>query len=87
MTVAKNNPDWKWITSTAITVAMIAGGFIFTRGQDTVRAQDTIQRVEKLEKCTADQSNINKDLTAMLYELKIAITELRGEIKMKKDRE
>ncbi len=94
MTIQKTQFQYQWFISTMITLLTIGATFVYNHGVQAQQMKDTAFAIEERKKVDdtimecikedkKDQAQINKELISTLTDLRIALTELRAEIKAK----
>ena len=77
--------SWTPYLSPALTVIILAGGFLITKGQDAQTQKDTCRQlnehISEYKEFKTGQNLQNKELIAAIQDLRIAIVELKTELK------
>lgn len=85
MTAQKPTLDYQWIVTTLITLLVISAGFVYTSGVNAQQQKDTVTQIDtckkELSETKRDQNEVNKELIEAITDLKIALGELRTELK------
>jgi hypothetical protein len=81
-------PDYKWIISMGVTLIVMGAGFQYSRGANAQEMKDTIRCIQEqkaeLEKTKVEQNTVNKELLNAIIDLKVAIGELRTELRVQR---